>query len=82
MPCEAPVTIATFGVGVILNAETPPMRRGLDNCSAGCGGVSTTVPLVCGPTPTAVHPPQHESLHAPIPTFTAINPLRGSWSAE
>ena len=35
MPCEAPVTIATFGVGVILNAETPPLRRGLGNCSAG-----------------------------------------------
>ena len=47
MPCEAPVTIATFGVGVILNAETPPMRRGLGNCSAGLRTYAD------GDTPTA-----------------------------
>ena len=64
MPCEAPVTIAAFGVGVILKPR--PHR---------CAGVSATVPLVCGPTPTAIHPPQHESLHAPITDICGDKPV-------
>ena len=53
MPCEAPVTIATFCVVVIPNAETPQMRRGLGDCSAGLRIYAA-----------AVHPPQDELLHA------------------